>query len=100
MPSPSGAFHAGGLHWFDAWYGLFSYAFQIYFDFSGYSDMAVGLALMLGFSLIKNFDSPYQAVSITDLIGANVASVFASTLARPDSAEKRRNASTRLPAFT
>jgi alginate O-acetyltransferase complex protein AlgI len=42
------------------------YAFQIYFDFSGYSDMASGLALMLGFVLIQNFDSPYQAESITD----------------------------------
>ena len=42
------------------------YAFQIYFDFSGYSDMAVGLALMMGFVLIQNFDSPYQADSITD----------------------------------
>jgi alginate O-acetyltransferase complex protein AlgI len=60
------AFGAGGLHWFDAWYGLFAYAFQIYFDFSAYSDMAVGLGLMLGFTLIKNFDSPYQAASVTD----------------------------------
>jgi alginate O-acetyltransferase complex protein AlgI len=60
------AFNAAALHWFDAWYGLFAYAFQIYFDFSGYSDMAVGLALMLGFALIKNFDSPYQAASVTD----------------------------------
>ena len=42
------------------------YAFQIYFDFSGYSDMAVGLALMMGFVLIQNFNSPYQADSITD----------------------------------
>jgi alginate O-acetyltransferase complex protein AlgI len=60
------AFRAGGLHWYDAWYGIVGYAFQIYFDFSGYSDMAVGLALMLGFVLIRNFDSPYQAESITD----------------------------------
>jgi alginate O-acetyltransferase complex protein AlgI len=60
------AFAAGALHWFDAWYGVVAYAFQIYFDFSGYSDMAVGLALMLGFSLIKNFDSPYRATSVTD----------------------------------
>ena len=50
----------------DAWYGVVSYAFQIYFDFSGYSDMASGLALMMGFVLIQNFDSPYQADSITD----------------------------------
>jgi alginate O-acetyltransferase complex protein AlgI len=60
------AFAAGPLHWYDAWFGLFGYAFQIYFDFSGYSDMAVGLALMMGFVLIQNFDSPYQADSITD----------------------------------
>jgi alginate O-acetyltransferase complex protein AlgI len=60
------AFSAGPLHWFDAWYGVVAYAFQIYFDFSGYSDMAIGLALMLGFALIKNFDSPYCATSITD----------------------------------
>ncbi len=60
------AFAAGPLHPTDAWYGLTGYAFQIYFDFSGYSDMAVGLALMMGFVLIQNFDSPYQADSITD----------------------------------
>jgi len=60
------AFAAGSLHAPDAWFGLLGYAFQIYFDFSGYSDMACGLALMLGFVLIQNFDSPYQADSITD----------------------------------
>src|SRR3954470_15290091 len=60
------AFAAGPLHWYDAWFGVTGYAFQIYFDFSGYSDMAVGLALMMGFVLIQNFDSPYQADSITD----------------------------------
>lgn len=60
-------FAAGGLHWQDAWYGLIAYAFQIYFDFSAYSDMAVGLALMIGFYFIKNFDDPYLAESITDL---------------------------------
>jgi alginate O-acetyltransferase complex protein AlgI len=60
------AFNAGGLSVFDAWYGLLGYAFQIYFDFSGYSDMACGLALMMGFVLIQNFNSPYKAESITD----------------------------------
>jgi alginate O-acetyltransferase complex protein AlgI len=60
------AFAAGALHSHDAWFGLLGYAFQIYFDFSGYSDMACGLALMMGFVLIQNFDSPYQADSITD----------------------------------
>jgi alginate O-acetyltransferase complex protein AlgI len=60
------AFAAGGLHWYDAWYGVAAYAFQIYFDFSGYSDMAVGLGLMMGFLFIQNFNAPYQADSITD----------------------------------
>lgn len=50
----------------DSWYGAAAYAFQIYFDFSGYSDMAIGLGLMMGFMFAKNFNSPYQAVSITD----------------------------------
>jgi alginate O-acetyltransferase complex protein AlgI len=48
------------------WYGLFAYSFQIYFDFSGYSDMAIGLGLILGFILPKNFDQPYRARSLTD----------------------------------
>jgi len=60
------AFAAGALPARDAWFGLFGYAFQIYFDFSGYSDMGVGLALMMGFVLIQNFDSPYKAASITE----------------------------------
>jgi alginate O-acetyltransferase complex protein AlgI len=60
-------FNAGGLRWYDAWYGVIAYAFQIYFDFSAYSDMAVGLGLMIGFYFMKNFDDPYQAESITDL---------------------------------
>lgn len=50
----------------DAWYGAVAYAFQIYFDFSAYSDMAIGIGLMLGFVYPKNFNSPYLAVSITD----------------------------------
>ena len=60
------AFAAGSLYWYDAWYGLFAYTFQIYFDFSAYSDMAVGLALLLGFLFTKNFNDPYRANSITD----------------------------------
>jgi alginate O-acetyltransferase complex protein AlgI len=51
----------------DAWAGVLAYAFQIYFDFCGYSDMAVGLGRMLGFEFLKNFDAPYLAQSITDL---------------------------------
>lgn len=49
-----------------AWFGTFAYTFQIYFDFSGYSDMAVGLALMLGVHLPINFSSPYRATSIIE----------------------------------
>jgi alginate O-acetyltransferase complex protein AlgI len=52
--------------WSDAWFGLFAYAFQIYFDFSGYSDMAIGLGLMFGFEFAKNFDAPYKSASITE----------------------------------
>ncbi len=59
-------FEAAGVTALDAWTGLLAYAFQIYFDFSGYSDMAIGLGLMLGFVFAKNFDSPYKADSITD----------------------------------
>ena len=60
------AFGAAGVGCLDAWYGAAAYAFQIYFDFSGYSDMAIGLGLMLGFVFPKNFNSPYVAQSITE----------------------------------
>lgn len=50
----------------DAWAGVLSYTFQLYFDFSGYSDMAIGLALMVGIRLPLNFNSPYKAVNIVD----------------------------------
>jgi len=46
---------------------VLAYAFQIYFDFCGYSDMAVGLGRMLGFEYLKNFDAPYLADSITEV---------------------------------
>lgn len=49
-----------------AWIGIISYSFQIYFDFSGYSDMAIGLGKMMGFKLPENFNRPYIANSITD----------------------------------
>ena len=49
-----------------AWCGALAYTMQIYFDFSGYSDMAIGLGRLFGFRLPQNFDSPYRAVSITD----------------------------------
>ncbi len=49
-----------------AWTGALAYTFQIYFDFSGYSDMAMGLALMFGIRLPWNFNSPYKASNISD----------------------------------
>lgn len=49
-----------------AWVGCAAYTFQIYFDFSGYSDMAIGLGKMFGFEFMKNFDYPYISSSITE----------------------------------
>ena len=49
-----------------AWFGIVCYTLQIYFDFSGYSDMAVGLGKMFGFTFIENFNFPYTAQSIRD----------------------------------
>lgn len=49
-----------------AWVGILCYAFQIYFDFAGYSDMAIGLGRMLGFEFIENFERPYASRSITE----------------------------------
>ncbi|MBI2300015.1 MAG: MBOAT family protein [Armatimonadetes bacterium] len=59
-------FDAGGLLWHQAWAGALAYAFQIYFDFSGYSDMAVGLGRMLGFEFLRNFNRPYLSESMTE----------------------------------
>jgi alginate O-acetyltransferase complex protein AlgI len=50
----------------DAWFGALAYAFQLYLDFSAYSEMAIGLGLMLGFECPRNFSAPYLAVGITD----------------------------------
>ena len=50
----------------DAWTGLLSFALQIYFDFSAYSDMAIGLALLFGLKLPMNFNAPYRAVSMRE----------------------------------
>ncbi|MFI5166000.1 MAG: MBOAT family O-acyltransferase [Thermoanaerobaculales bacterium] len=60
------AFGAGSLAVADAWFGLLAFAFQIYFDFSGYTDMAIGIGLMFGLELPANFDRPYCARSITE----------------------------------
>jgi alginate O-acetyltransferase complex protein AlgI len=50
----------------DAWSGALAYTFQLYFDFSGYCDMAIGLSWMIGIALPLNFNSPYKATSIID----------------------------------
>lgn len=50
----------------DCWLGMFAYTMQIYFDFSGYSDMAIGISRMFGIKLPYNFKSPYKAVSVID----------------------------------
>ncbi len=49
-----------------AWIGIIAYALQIYFDFSGYSDMAIGLALMFGFHFLENFNYPYISKSVSE----------------------------------
>ncbi len=49
-----------------AWVGILCYTFQIYFDFAGYSDMAIGIGRMLGFRFPENFNSPYTSISITE----------------------------------
>ena len=56
----------GNVSVLSAWLGAFAYMFQIYFDFSGYSDMAVGLGKMFGFEFCMNFNYPYVAKSITE----------------------------------
>jgi alginate O-acetyltransferase complex protein AlgI len=50
----------------DAWLAVLGYAYQLYFDFSGYTDMAIGAAALLGFRIPQNFDAPYTALHITD----------------------------------
>ena len=50
----------------DAWIGTLAYSMQLYFDFSGYSDMAIGLSLLFGVRLPENFNSPYQAANIAE----------------------------------
>ncbi len=56
----------GALNPLTAWIGVIAYAFQIYFDFSAYSDMAIGLGRMFGFRFPENFNAPYRSRSITD----------------------------------
>ncbi|MBU1331181.1 MAG: membrane-bound O-acyltransferase family protein [Gammaproteobacteria bacterium] len=56
----------GELQMADAWFGILISALQLYFDFSGYSDMAIGLGMMMGFRFAENFNQPYIAQSITE----------------------------------
>jgi len=57
---------AGLLDAGEAWLAVLAYTLQIYFDFSGYSDMAIGLAFLLGFRFPQNFDAPYQSANISE----------------------------------
>jgi alginate O-acetyltransferase complex protein AlgI len=56
----------GDLSFFEAWFGAVAYTLQVYFDFSGYCDMAIGISLLFGIKLPINFDSPYKARNISD----------------------------------
>ncbi len=67
FPLANGAFeHIETLDTLSAWMGLLGYTLGLYFDFSGYTDMAIGLALLFGLRLPVNFNSPYKAVDIID----------------------------------
>ena len=66
QPLVAVAFGAGNPSFDQAWIGALAYTFQLYFDFSGYSDMAIGISLMFGIFLPLNFNSPYKATSIVD----------------------------------
>lgn len=57
---------SGELFWGHAWLGIIGYSIQIYFDFAGYSDMAIGLGKIMGFNFPENFKSPYSSKSITE----------------------------------
>ena len=60
------AMDLGNMSVLTAWVGIIAYTFQIYFDFSGYSDMAIGLGKMFGFDFIENFNYPYISKSVTE----------------------------------
>ena len=66
QPLVATAFHQASPSFDQAWIGALAYTFQLYFDFSGYSDMAIGISLMFGIFLPVNFNSPYKATSIVD----------------------------------
>lgn len=65
-PLVSATFHQPSPTFADAWLGALAYTLQLYFDFSGYSDMAIGLAAMMGFKFPENFNHPYISRSITE----------------------------------
>lgn len=65
-PIFTGAATGGSPGFFEGWVGASAYALQIYFDFSAYCDMAVGISYMFGIKLPANFDSPYQSLSIVE----------------------------------
>lgn len=65
-PLTERAFSGDLLHFIDAWVGLLAFTVELYFDFSGYSDMAIGLGMLFGFRLPVNFSSPYQATSVAE----------------------------------
>jgi alginate O-acetyltransferase complex protein AlgI len=66
VPLVSAAFAAPAPSLADAWLGALAYTIQLFFDFSGYTDMAIGLALMIGFVFPENFNDPYTSGSITE----------------------------------
>ena len=65
-PVFSAAEHGASLTFFEAWGGALAYTMQLYFDFSGYVDMALGISLLFGFRLPINFNSPYKSTNIID----------------------------------
>jgi alginate O-acetyltransferase complex protein AlgI len=65
-PLADAAFSGQAISTLDSWLGVTAYTIQLYFDFSGYSDMAIGLGLMMGFKFIQNFNQPYISQSITE----------------------------------
>jgi alginate O-acetyltransferase complex protein AlgI len=62
----AGFFSTAGLSTLESWLSCLAFTFQIYFDFSGYSDMAMGSALMLGIEIPQNFDAPFRSLSISE----------------------------------
>ncbi|MFT7220851.1 MAG: alginate O-acetyltransferase complex protein AlgI [Candidatus Azotimanducaceae bacterium] len=65
-PIVDAGFAGGSLSTGDAWLSVFAYRSQLYFDFSGYADMAIGLGLMMGFKFVENFNQPYISQSTTE----------------------------------